>query len=72
MTDAKPLNVRVEYSVEATVNVGNFENVRPGYRISGDVPEGVNPNEVRAKLKAVADAWLEQDIVEIKEEAATR
>lgn len=64
----QPTNVRVEYSVEATINLGNFQNVRPGYRISADVPEGVHPNEVREKLKALGQSWLEQDAVEaIKE-----
>ena len=70
MSDVTPTNVRVEYSVEATINIGNFENVKPGYRISADVPEGTSPTAVRAKLKATADAWLEQDIVEHKEEAS--
>lgn len=55
-------NVRVEYSVEATVNTGNFTNVRPGYRVSADVPEGVSPSEVRSFLKDKVDAWLEADV----------
>lgn len=70
MTDATPTNVRVEYSIDATVNTGNFENVKPGYKIGADVPEGTSPSAVRAKLKATADAWLEQDIVDIKAELA--
>jgi len=68
--EVKPTNVRVEYRVEATVNLGDFENVRPGYTLSADVPDGMSPSAVRAKLKATADAWLEQDIVEHKTEAA--
>ena len=69
MSEETPTNVRVEYSAEATVNVGNFENVKPGYRISADVPEGQNPTLVRDRLKRVVDAWLEQDVIAIKEEA---
>lgn len=62
--DTKPTNVRVEYSIDATINTGNFQNVKPGYKISADVPEGVSPSVVRERLKATADAWLEQDIAE--------
>lgn len=61
-------NIRVEYSVEATVNTGNFTNVRPGYRVSADVPEGVNPAEVKNFIKEKVDAWLESDVDEINKE----
>lgn len=61
-------NVRVEYSVEATVNTGNFTNVRPGYRVSADVPEGANPAEVKNFLKQKVDAWIEHDVDEIRKE----
>lgn len=62
----RPTNVRVEYSLECTINLGNFENLRPGYKVSADVPDGVNPNEVRSKLKALVDSWAEQDVEEIR------
>lgn len=65
----RPKNIRVEYSVEATINLGNFENIRPGYRISAEVPEGSNTREVRAQLKALADGWLEEDFEAIRAEA---
>lgn len=61
-------NIRVEYSVEATVNTGNFTNVRPGYRVSADVPEGTNPAEVKNFLKEKVDAWLEHDVDAIRKE----
>jgi len=61
-------NVRVEYTVEATINTGNFTNVKPGYRLSADVPDGVDPEEARQFLKATANTWLEQDVDEINEE----
>lgn len=67
-----PTNVRVEYACEATVNVGNFENIKPGYKVSADVPEGTSPHDIRAKLKATVNAWLEEDVIEIKSEAAGR
>lgn len=63
-------NVRVEYNAEVTVNTGNFQNVRPGYRVSADVPEGMHPNEARAKLKNLVDGWLEDDVATIHREMA--
>lgn len=68
MSDVTPKNIRVEYSVEATVNVGDFQNVRPGFTISADVPDGVSPTAVKNKLKQTADVWLEQRVEEIKAE----
>lgn len=64
-----PVDVRVEYTVEATINVGNFQNVKPGYRISAAVPNGTHPSEVRAKLKALADSWMEEDIQDYRNES---
>ena len=64
----RPTNVRVEYVVEATINIGNFQNVKPGYRVSADVPDDQHPAEVRAKLKALVDPWLEEDIEQYQRE----
>lgn len=64
----RPTNVRVEYSVESTINLGNFQNVRPGYRVSADVPEGGTPSETRLMLKTLVDGWLEADIDAIQKE----
>lgn len=65
---AKFKNVRVEYSNEATINTGNFQNVRPGYKVSADVEEGTHPKEAREALRALVDAWLEEDVAEIQRE----
>lgn len=59
-----PENIRVEYSVEATVNLGDFQNVRPGYKLSATVPKGAKASEIRAQLKSLADKWLSEDIEE--------
>ena len=64
----KLTNVRVEYENSVTVNTGNFQNVRPGYRVSADVPEGMHPNEARARLQSVVDRWLEEDVERIHAE----
>lgn len=61
---ARPENVRVEYAIDATINTGNFQNVKPAYKVSADVPEGEHPDQTRAMLKALADRWLEEDIAQ--------
>ncbi len=61
-------NVRVEYSCEVTVNIGNFQNQKPGYRVSADVPAGTHPDIARAKIKALVDGWVESDVQDIQEE----
>lgn len=66
---SRPTNVRVEYSVDATINLGNFQNVKPGYKVSADVPDDQHPADVRTKLKALADKWLEEDIDQYRSEA---
>ena len=57
-----PENIRVEYSIEATINTGNFQNVKPGYKLSATVPKGAKASEIRAQLKTLADKWLAEDI----------
>jgi hypothetical protein len=65
---AKAQNVRVEYALEATVNMGNFENQKPGYRVSADVPAGTHPDVVKNELKSLVEGWLEAEIKEIRGE----
>ena len=69
MSDVKPTNVRVEYRVAATIALPNFQNVKPEYCLSADVPDGVNPTVVRDKLKAMVEVWMDQDIEQIRAEA---
>lgn len=61
-------NIRVEYSAEATFNLGNFENVKPHYGMSADVdPEnGETPDVVFEKIKNFVDGLIETDAAEIK------
>lgn len=61
-------NVRVEASTEATVNIGDFQNVRPGFKISADVEEGEKVFEVKNKLVETITAWLEAEVAAIKAE----
>lgn len=61
-------NLRVEYSLEATVKVADFEFVKPGYKVSADVEDGVHPSEAKRRLKALVEGWLEEEIDSVKEE----
>jgi hypothetical protein len=60
-------DIVVEYRNEVTINIGNFENVKPGYTVRASVSEGEDVNSVRAKIKARVDGWLEEDIKEHKD-----
>lgn len=64
-------NVRVEYHNEATINIGDFQNVKPGYAVSATIkgePSRQELEDARARLKSLVDGWLEQDVKEIKAE----
>lgn len=64
---AQPKNVRVTYRVGATIPLGTntFSNVKPEFEISADVPDGTNPKEVKERLVALADTWLEEKFAEV-------
>lgn len=59
---SKLTNVRVEVSSEVTINLGNFENVKPGFKASANVPEGMHPSEAKDMLQKLVDAWLEEEV----------
>lgn len=65
---SKLQNIRVEYSLEATVNMGNFQNQKPGYKVSADVPDDMTPTEAKDALKTIVEGWLEAEIKEIRGE----
>lgn len=68
---AKLTDVVVEYHSEVTINIGDFQNVKPGYRLSGTLigePTKEDLTEARLKLKVVVDGWLEEDVKEHKAE----
>lgn len=62
-------NIRVEYSAEATVNLGNFENVKPGLSVSADVAEGEDTKAVINQLRTLVDSFIEHVVAEAKAEA---
>jgi phosphopantetheine adenylyltransferase len=61
-------NLRVEYHNEVTINLGNFENQKPGFGLSADVEEGEDPKVVARALKEKVDFWLEKTIDSIRNE----
>jgi hypothetical protein len=61
-------NVRVEASIDATVNIGDFQNVKPGFKISADVEEEEKVFEVKDKLVNTISSWLETEVQKIRDE----
>lgn len=59
-------NVRVEYRVDATVNLGNFENVKPGITLSSDVAEGESTKDVIKELAELGDSFIQHQVNEAK------
>jgi hypothetical protein len=51
-------NIRITYSAETTINMGNFENVKPHYGMSVDVPDGESPAEAFNEVKDFVDDLL--------------
>lgn len=59
-------NVRVSYTLGATVKLQDFSNVKPEYTLSADVEDGVDPTGAKDKLKALVHSWLEAEVEEIQ------
>jgi len=63
-------NVRVVYRVDATVNLSNFENVKPGITLESDVESGeVTVEQVKAvvnELAELGDAFITHQYNEAK------
>jgi len=59
-------NVRVEYSAEATVNLQNYENVKPGLKVASDVPEGQSVKDTVNELVELVDSFIVHAVNEAK------
>jgi hypothetical protein len=59
----------IRYSAFYTRNLGNFENVKLGYELETDVPDGEKTNDVRERIKAKVQTWIQEDIEEVDREA---
>jgi hypothetical protein len=62
--------VRIEYRNDATVNIGDFQNIKPGFSVSADVADGVHPTEAKKRLVALVDGWLEEEVATIRADLA--
>lgn len=60
--------VRVTYTNTMTVNIGNYQNLQPGFTISADVPDGESPIEAAQKLRKTVDSLLEAEVKRIVSE----
>lgn len=64
------MTTSVRASAFYTRNLGNFENVKVGYEIETDewLP-GEKADDVKARLKAKVNKWVQEDIQEIDADA---
>jgi hypothetical protein len=60
----------VTYSAGYTRNLGNFESARVDFGISTDeFKEDENINDVKTRLKAKVDSWVQEAVEEVDAEA---
>lgn len=60
----------VTYSAGYTRNLGNFESARVDFGISSDeFKDGETINDVKARLKAKVDLWVQEAVEEVDAEA---
>lgn len=59
-------DIQVTYNVDATVNLGNFENVKPHFGMTVTLEDGEKPDEVFNKIKTFVDGLLEDEVGSIK------
>lgn len=58
----------VTYSLDATINIGDFENVKPSYSVTVEIEDGDDPDKVRAFAKNKVTAWMNSEYDEIQVE----
>lgn len=66
MSDFKEIKIRVANG--ATINIGDFQNLRPEYEIQVTLADGVNPDEAKDKLQKKIDDWLESYVAGIRKQ----
>jgi hypothetical protein len=59
-------DTRVTYRNGATINTGNFENVRPEFEITTNVRPGEKPADALKRCEAIVDAAVARKIAELK------
>ena len=59
------LHMKIAYSISATINIGDFQNVKPEYSVEMETSRETVEAD-RALLKSKVNQWLDEDIQEIK------
>jgi hypothetical protein len=60
----------ISYSIEVTVNTGNFENVKPSFGAKAEVAEGESAKSAFDNLVEKIDYLMDQKLASIAEELA--
>jgi hypothetical protein len=63
---------KVKYQIEATVNMGNFSNVKPLYEVEVEVEDGDTPSTIFERVEKLVDAQLEKKIDQLGEELGAK
>lgn len=57
---------KITYSLDSTINMGDFENYKPSVMAEATLEEGDNPTEAMAELKKFVQSQLMADIKRIR------
>lgn len=57
---------KISYSLDATVNMGDYENYRPNVSAEANLEAGESPIEAMAELKRFVQTQLMEDIKKLK------
>jgi hypothetical protein len=64
------MSTTISYSAGYTRNLGNFESARVDFSIATDeFKPGEKPDDVKARLKAKVDLWVQDAVEEVDAEA---
>ena len=59
-------NIKIEYHQEVTINLGNFQNIKPFYSMSAEVEEGESPADAFRKVRSLVEKLVEEEVAQIQ------
>lgn len=59
-------NIKVEYRQEVTINLGDFQNIKPFYSMSAEVEEGEKPSDVFRRVRGLVEKLMEEEVSQIQ------
>lgn len=59
-------NINVEYHQEVTINLGDFQNIKPFYSMSAELEDGESPSEAFRKIRSLVEKMMEEEVSQIQ------